>query len=112
MFNTEGLIDKVYLYQGDNYICQANKIEAYQEAKAERTERDEQIRREQSKRQKHFHKLTNDEKSNIFKVGFIENDQRYNEIEADIVPDVPEEVPEECWEDTSCTDYVAKALDY
>jgi len=55
-----GNIEEVYLYQGDTFITKATKIEKYNEAKVERTERDEQIRRDQAKRQAHFFKVEKD----------------------------------------------------
>lgn len=55
-----GSIEEVYLYQGDTFITKATKIEKYNEAKIERTERDEQIRTDQAKRQAHFFKTERD----------------------------------------------------
>ncbi len=53
----DGSIPEVYLYQGDNYITRATLIERYNEAKAERTERDELIRTGQAKRAATFYKM-------------------------------------------------------
>jgi len=55
-----GNIGEVYLYQGDTFITRSTKIERYNEAKIERTERDEQIRTDQAKRQAHFFKTEKD----------------------------------------------------
>ena len=55
--DTSGNIGEVFIYQGDTFIGKASKIERYNEAKAERTERDEQIRTDQAKRQAHFFKV-------------------------------------------------------
>lgn len=51
-----GEIGEVYLYQGDVFLTRASQIETYNEARIERTERDEQIRTEQAKRQAHYFK--------------------------------------------------------
>ncbi|MCX6281507.1 MAG: hypothetical protein NTU51_06065 [Bacteroidetes bacterium] len=56
----DGGIPEVYLYQDDTFITRATKIEEYNEAKIERTDRDEQIRTEQAKRQAHFFKVEKD----------------------------------------------------
>lgn len=53
-----GLIEEVYLYQGDTYLCSATQVERYNENMAERTDEDERIRKEQAKRQAHFDKIT------------------------------------------------------
>jgi len=58
--DASGNIDEVFLYQGDTFITKATKIEKYNEAKIERTERDEQIRTDQAKRQAHFFKTERD----------------------------------------------------
>ncbi|MBC7078814.1 MAG: hypothetical protein H5T92_11010, partial [Synergistales bacterium] len=52
-----GEIAEVFMYQGETYLGRATRIERYQEAKIERTERDEQIRMEQSKRQAIYHSM-------------------------------------------------------
>jgi hypothetical protein len=45
----EGNINEVYLFQGENFISKAEPIERYNEARAERTEKDEAIRLNQQK---------------------------------------------------------------
>lgn len=55
-----GSIGEVFLYQDGNFITRATKIERYNEAKIERTEKDEQIRTQQAKRQSHFFKVEKD----------------------------------------------------
>jgi len=56
----DGSINEVYLYQGDTFITRSTKIERYNEAKMERTDRDEEIRTNQAKRQAHFFKTEKD----------------------------------------------------
>jgi hypothetical protein len=110
MPNTDGGIDNIYLYQEETFVCTASKIEAYQEAKVERTEKDEAIRLNQSKRQAQFHKMVKTEKENIIKIGIMENKPQYNEIVPVIVADnVVDEID---WEEVPATDYGLKALDY
>lgn len=53
----DGNIGEVFIYQGDTFISRATKIDRYNEAKIERTERDEDIRTNQAKRQAHFFKV-------------------------------------------------------
>lgn len=78
-----GEITEVYMYQGDNYLGRATRIERYQEAKIERTERDEQIRMEQSKRQAIYHSMEKKLKQKKFrKVEIVraESTNTHNEL--------------------------------
>jgi hypothetical protein len=54
---SDGSINEVYLYQADRFISKATLIERYNEAKAERTERDEEIRTAQAKRKANFYRI-------------------------------------------------------
>lgn len=56
----DGSIEDVYLYQGNTFITRATKTERYQKSKLERTEEDERIRTERSKRNAHFYKAEKD----------------------------------------------------
>ncbi len=98
-------IDEVHLYQDDKYIGKAIKVERYQEAKVERTEKDEQIRLEQDKLQKKFHKMVKDEKASKYKkVAVIEPaDTNYHEDEEPEVLDVKPD--QETDNDTDDLDY-------
>lgn len=49
MPDDDGNISEVYLYQNGEYICTAEKLETYNEAQAERTEKDEIARLKQDK---------------------------------------------------------------
>jgi len=74
--DAEGNIGECYLYQGDVYVGKAIRYERFNEAKFERTERDEQVRLEQTKRQSHQRKLVKDGvKEKITKVVVINNEQ-------------------------------------
>ena len=54
---SDGSVNEVYLYQGDRFISRASLIERYNEAKAERTDRDNEIRTNQAKRKANFYKI-------------------------------------------------------
>jgi len=70
--NAEGTIGKVYLYQGDEYLGEATKYETYNEAQAERTTRDEEIRVEQAKRQATARKTVKDDVARkVVKIGLM-----------------------------------------
>lgn len=56
----DGSIGEVYLYQDGVFLTRASIIERYNEAKMERTERDEEIRTSQAKRQANFFKREKD----------------------------------------------------
>lgn len=53
----DGNVGECFLYQGDTFITRATRIERYNEARIERTDKDEEIRTAQSKRQAHFFKV-------------------------------------------------------
>jgi len=61
MPHPDGTIQDVYLYQDNEYLCAAHKIESYNEAQAERTEHDEEIRTNQAKRQAKMRKKLKDD---------------------------------------------------
>lgn len=113
----DGLIKEVYLYQGDTYLGKANKVERYQEAKVERTDHDEQVRMEQSKRQAIYHSMEKKLKAQKFKkVKIIEETQEKLEAYDSIVPvviDMNNTIEETDWEKLASTkeeDIVTRAL--
>jgi len=59
--NENGVIDEVYLYQNGQFICTANRLIAYNEAKAERTEADDLAKLNQDKYVAQFDKYSKDE---------------------------------------------------
>jgi hypothetical protein len=91
--NNDGSIPEVYLYQDDTFLCVAKKYESYNEALAERTERDEKIRSEQAVRQARQRKAVKEGlERKISKVNISKNDFDYDSIEAETVESVPEPV--------------------
>jgi hypothetical protein len=89
-----GEIKEVHLYQGDKYLCQGNRIETYNEAQFERTEKDEEIRTSQAKRQAHARKTIEDRAKSIPRVEVIRNVPDYSDIvpvRLDVTPDTPAE---------------------
>jgi hypothetical protein len=89
-----GEINEVYLYQGEKYLCEAKLIETYNEAFVERTEKDEEIRTDQAKRQAHARKVVEDRAKSIPRVEVIRNMPDYSDIvpeRLDVTPDTPTE---------------------
>lgn len=87
-----GEIKDVYLWQGDRYLCQAKQIEAYNEAMIERTDRDEEIRTDQAKRQAHARKRVSERAAEIPRVEVIRNMPDYSDLQPEILsvsPDSP-----------------------
>lgn len=85
----DGSIPEVYLYQDDQFITRATLIESYNEAKAERTPRDEALRTDQAKRAAKFYTMEKEgleEKVNR-KVAIIDKSEidHLQNIDADIV---------------------------
>ncbi len=87
-------IKDVYLWQGDKYLCQAKQIESYNEAMIERTERDEEIRVDQAKRQAHARKRVKERAAEIPRVEVIRNMPDFSDLNPeilDVTPDAPAE---------------------
>lgn len=101
--NQEGKITEVYLYQGDKYLCKSDQIETYNEAQAERTERDEEIRTDQAKIQAHARKRINDRASEIPKIEVIRNLPDYSDLKPEILEVTPETAPEPDFDINSIT---------
>jgi len=68
--NDDGTIDEVFIYQNGNYLARCEKVEQYNRAKAEWTEKDKDAYTEQSKYVSRFDKLVKDNKPK--KVAVIE----------------------------------------
>jgi|WetSurMetagenome_2_1015567.scaffolds.fasta_scaffold00003_188 hypothetical protein len=87
----KGEIQEVYLYQGSKFLCKAAAIETYNEALIERTDRDEEIRTKQAKRQSHTRKRISDRANEIPRVEVIRNMPDFSEIVPEIMNVSPEE---------------------
>ena len=88
----DGDIEQVYLYQDDKYIGMAMKEERYNEAKIERTEKDEAVRTRQAIRQATFHKELKDEKEKKYrKVAVLPANVNYHET---IIPEILDVTPD------------------
>lgn len=78
----DGNINEVYLYQDDVFLTRATMIERYNEAKMERTERDEEIRLQQAKRQAHYFKRERDRAEAVVKKVTTIDAENYKAIES------------------------------
>lgn len=89
----DGSIGEVYLYQDGQYLTRATLIERYNEAIIERTERDEQIRQGQARRQATFFKreneLLNQKISRRLELITTQQVQELEEVEAVVVHHTP-----------------------
>lgn len=96
--NEDGSISELYLYQENSYLGMATGVERYNEAKVERTAKDEQVRQEQAARQAKFFKMEKDlVKSKITKVELIHELNDYSNLvveTAAVTPDSPEREPD------------------
>jgi hypothetical protein len=90
---SDGAVDKVYLYQGGTYIGEAvdRSRFAYNECRAERTESDEAKRLHQYKRAAKFDKLIRDERSEIPVIGVQEASvsRAIEQVEVKVIADAP-----------------------
>lgn len=78
----DGNINEVYLYQEDVFLTRATMIERYNEAKMERTERDEEIRLQQAKRQAHYFKRERERAEAVVKKVTTIDAENYKAIES------------------------------
>ncbi|MBS4057790.1 MAG: hypothetical protein KGZ82_10780 [Bacteroidales bacterium] len=80
----DGIINEVYLYQGDTFLSRAARVEGYNEAKAERTPADEAVRQSQAVRQARFFKMEREgiEGKILRNIEIIESSKMASAIEA------------------------------
>lgn len=85
--NASGTIDEIHLFQDEQFICTAAKIEAFTTAQAEWTDSDSLAMTKQSKYIKQFDKITKEGKENLAKVKIIEhkNDIDFNTSDSDSI---------------------------
>lgn len=105
--DSEGKITDMFIYQGDMYIDRLDNVGTFCTARAEQTEKDEQVFVEQRKKISHFNKYIEDHA--IARVGLSERDSAAETVEAEEVP-VPVEEPRETQDMGFTDDYAARAL--
>ena len=105
--DAEGKITDMFIYQGDMYIDRLDNVGTFCTARAEQTEKDEQVFVEQRKKISHFNKYIEDHA--IARVGLSERDSAAETVEAEEVP-VPVEEPRETQDMGFTDDYAARAL--
>lgn len=67
-----GDVNEVHLYQDDTFIATCPKLEAYQEARAERTQEDLNVKLKQDKYVAEYDKIIKETSKRIMKVGVLE----------------------------------------
>jgi len=72
--NENGIINQVHLYQDENFIASCKQLQTYNEAIAERTEIDNEIRTEQAKYISKYDKMVRDARKKLQKIEIIKND--------------------------------------
>lgn len=60
-----GIVSEIFLFQNGEFICKCEKLETYNTARAERTEKDEVARLKQNKFTAEFDKMTKDGKNKL-----------------------------------------------
>ena len=105
--DAEGKITDMFIYQGDMYIDRLDNVGTFCTARAEQTEKDEQVFVEQHKKISHFNKYIEDHA--IARVGLSERDSAAETVEPEEVP-VPVEEPRETQDMGFTDDYAARAL--
>lgn len=105
--DAEGKITDMFIYQGDMYIDRLDNVGTFCTARAEQTEKDEQVFVEQRKKISHFNKYIEDHA--IARVGLSERDSAAETVEPEEVP-VSVEEPRETQDSGFTDDYAARAL--
>ena len=72
--NESGIINNVHLYQDENFIASCKQLQTYNEAIAERTETDNEIRTDQAKYIAKYDKIVRDARKELPKIEIIKND--------------------------------------
>lgn len=103
----EQKIDSLYLYQNDDYICEAKQIAKFNTSLAERTQVDIDAFTEQAKYIAKFDKMVKDGKNKLAKVVLYENTERLEEIEVEVAAMVIEEPKQEIIPETYDENYQA-----
>jgi hypothetical protein len=109
----DGAIGEVYLYQGDVFLCCANKIEKFADAQAEWTDKDSERMTAQAKYISHFDKTVREGSARLARVGTIsDNMQEYGNMSVEILPDVVRDEQEGLeYEYVLLDDYKKRAFD-
>lgn len=84
--NELGEVERVYLYQNDVFICQCDKIDAYNTANAEWIDDDMDNYQNQAKYVAKFNKMVKDGKTELSKVRIIENTNYHQDTPVETVP--------------------------
>lgn len=92
----DGTIQEIYLYQEGSYLGKAAGVERYNEAKIERTEKDEQVRQDQAVRQAKFFKMEKElVKSKITKVELMREMDDMKNIVVETSSVTPDSLPKQ-----------------
>ena len=102
----EEKIENVYLYQNDDYICEAKQIVKFNTSLAERTDIDTDAFTEQAKYIAKFDKMAKDGKNGLAKILMIENTSQYDSVEVETVPIATETVQDEVSTNYEDEDYL------
>ncbi len=92
--DTDGNIDRIFLYQKDIYVCECVKIGKYNTARAEQTDADRDAYTEQAKYVSQFRKKVKDGKNGIPKLHILENDESENDNDMKVEVYVPKNEPD------------------
>ncbi len=93
--DSAGLISEVYIYQNGTYLCMCGLLEVYNEAKAERTDRDTEVFVKQASYVKSFDAATKEAKSELSSIVIIESETLKKALDTPVEvapePSVPKE---------------------
>ncbi|MFZ4545961.1 MAG: hypothetical protein ACOYN4_00920 [Bacteroidales bacterium] len=107
----DGNISEIYIYQDGQFICTAEKLITYNEAKGERTEIDNQAKLKQDKYVAMFDKMIGDAVADFPKVEIITKSTGVHVTAAPVIAEEPKLQPSKSFQDSSEIDWAKKATD-
>jgi len=87
----DNTISKVYMYQGDEFICECEKIVTYNTSKAESTDADTEAYNTQKEYVTEFNDMVKKKNNDFAKVTVIKNQEYNDDIKVEVAPPVPQD---------------------
>ena len=84
----DNTISKVYMYQGDEFICECEKIVTYNTSKAESTEADTEAYNTQKNYVTEFNDMVKKKNNEFSKVAIIENTETDEPVKVEVAPPI------------------------
>lgn len=109
----DGSLNEIYMWQNGEYIDCCNRIERFQEAEIEKTDRDREIFTEQQKYISQYDKSVKEAASRLAKVKVSDNTDYQQQAKPEVVELVSDDLPDEDFPEafTLLEDYASKGIE-